>query len=193
MGPVNIYKEIPSVYQKRLKGCHMNRINEFLSARSLLLEFLQEKNLVSNFEKMEEISHQKLKNFPEFTFSFSHTKDMVALVIAESQEHPYLGIDIEKINRPLPPSVTRYLDHPEDDLEVGLEKWTIKEASFKYFSAKLKQENFWFKSIKLKGQKAFFEKESCSFIVQKHHDHLLSIAAQKISLPLPIQISTHNK
>lgn len=179
-GPVHIYQDIPKVYQKRLKGCHMNRINEFLSARTLLLEFLQEKRASIHFDEMEEISHQKLKNFPEFTFSFSHTKDKVALVIADSKEHPYLGIDIEKIDRPLPESITRYLDHPEDDLETGLEKWTIKEAAFKYFSAKSKKENFWFKSIKLKNQMAYFEEHSCSYSVQILENHLLSIATQSI-------------
>lgn len=182
IGPVHTHKEIPEVYQKRLKGCHANRINEFLSARSLLLEFLKEKDLAQNFERLEEVSHQKLKNFPEFTFSFSHTKELAALVIADTNTHPYLGIDIEKIDRSLPSSVARYLDHPEDDLETGLEKWTIKEAAFKYFSAKTKRENFWFKSIKLQDQKAYFEKESCSYFVQTKEDHLLSIAAQNTLL-----------
>lgn len=177
LSPIHIYNEIPKIYEARLKSCHKNRINEFLSARSLLLSVLKEKNIATSFDEMEELTHQRLKNFPEYTFSFSHTKDQVALVFGNTLKYPNLGIDIERLDRKLPESVTRYLDHQDDDMSASIEKWATKEAAFKYFSSKTNNENFWLKSICLKNNVASFENHTCHYALQKGTTYLLAVTS----------------
>lgn len=176
IGTVQEYTQtIPQIFEEKLAKRHPARINEFISARLLLLRALESLKLEATLEELEQVDHQTLKNFPELTFSLSHTKTLVATVIASKKEHAYLGIDIESKDRQISPKVADYLNHPEDDIEFGLVKWVIKEAAFKYFSCKHKNENFWLKSLRIKSNKVFFEDDFCLYEVHETEAYYYAI------------------
>lgn len=167
--------EIPEIFEDKLSKRHPARINEFLSARFLLLKGLKDLGIQADINQLEQTGHQGLQEFPEFSFSLSHTKSRVALIIASKDKYPYLGIDIENKDRSMTQKVSEYLNHLNDDIEFGLKKWVIKEAAFKYFSTKYNNENFWLKSLCIKEDKVYFEEDFCFFKLEEAEDYLYAI------------------
>jgi len=70
-------------------------------------------------------------NFPHLSLSISHTKNIGIIALANRKDHDSIGIDIEKSDRAINPSTSKFFINSNDDQLNLLDLWTKKEAAFK--------------------------------------------------------------
>jgi len=102
-------------------------------------------------ERVQLTKHYHLANFPEILVSISHSRRYGAALVGSLEVNPQLqgiGIDLEYAARPLPATVIKRIQHPQDNLAkipdrddqghplpTALAFWCLKEACFKAVAA----------------------------------------------------------
>jgi len=74
-----------------------------------------------------------ISGLSEIKYSLSHTKNAVAVCWTSSELITNVGVDIEPVNRHLPPASMKFFINEHDYVDGSnlLEIWSIKEAAFK--------------------------------------------------------------
>jgi 4'-phosphopantetheinyl transferase EntD len=84
---------------------------------------------------MEIINHHYVVNVPGTLVSLSHTKDMAVAIIAKQGDIFSIGVDIERVDRPVKAElVSKFKNEKDDQTLSDLELWVLKEACFKALS-----------------------------------------------------------
>jgi 4'-phosphopantetheinyl transferase EntD len=105
------------------------------AARLALYDAIQELGKKINFEQMEIINHHYVVNVPGTLVSLSHTKDMAVAIIAKQGDIFSIGVDIERVDRPVKAElVSKFKNEKDDQTLSDLELWVLKEACFKALS-----------------------------------------------------------
>jgi len=111
---------------------HPNLSLQKKAARLALYDALMEMGKKVKFEHMEIINHHYVVNVPGTLVSLSHTKDMAVAIIAKQGEIFSIGVDIERVDRPLKAElVSKFKNEKDDQTLSDLELWVLKEACFK--------------------------------------------------------------
>ena len=114
---------------------HPNLSLQKKAARLALYDALMEMGKKVKFEHMEIINHHYVVNVPGTLVSLSHTKDMAVAIIAKQGEIFSIGVDIERVDRPLKAElVSKFKNEKDDQTLSDLELWVLKEACFKALS-----------------------------------------------------------
>ena len=130
-------------YLHRKETASLTSSRSSYMARKALIKCLNINSLPHKWEDLEQNHFHNLKNAPEQLSSLSHTKNWGAAVIASAKHYDSLGIDIELKERKFPQQAEHYFLNSQDELEglTNLEKWSLKEASFKAAHSYMKARN----------------------------------------------------
>jgi len=149
-----------------------------IASRLALLEFYQKTDYRDT-----KYNPFVLQEFSKFTASdprlcsFSHTKDMGAVLLASSENYRGIGVDVEWSDRSMKPGAEKYFIQHEDDRKLLeqyslLEIWAIKEACFKSLTLPMMGTNQLIKSVILKHPNHFICQHQNIFIAgefEKQH------------------------
>lgn len=76
-------------------------------------------------------NHHHLIDSPQLLLSISHTKNLLLVIIADSNDYKSIGVDLEYADRKIQPGTSKYFINKIDQVKTLLKLWTEKEAAFK--------------------------------------------------------------
>lgn len=110
---------------------HPHRAQGFYLAREAMRQCFKELSLELAIKDLVLENYDKLKNYPLFTVSLSHTPQWGAAVIGDRKQYQAFGIDIEHRDRTVKKPILERISNIKDIAVDPLMLWTLKEASFK--------------------------------------------------------------
>lgn len=118
-----------------VKAKSSERNDQSLAAREGLKKLIQEHYPSSKDIDLSIIRHHHLEHAPNILVSITHTEDWAIAAIKEKEDSQGIGIDIEKITRPMNERTKRFFVNQEDRFDDSLlHLWVQKEACFKALS-----------------------------------------------------------
>jgi 4'-phosphopantetheinyl transferase EntD len=115
---------------------HPRRAAEYKQARQCIRECLIE--LKQESDTVEIKNHLHIQGHPEQLVSLSHTKTHAIAMMGLTPSYKSIGVDIERLDRPIKKESQKYFEREEDEFEHpthrNLYLWCIKEACFKALS-----------------------------------------------------------
>ncbi len=144
----------------RMPDVHKNRINEWALARLALAHCFKEHGIELTARGCVFKDHQTLSHLPAWRFSLSHSKEVAAAWLEPAVKFRGLGLDVELIDRKVPPQVKARLQHKDDLSLKDLELWSLKEAAYKALP-NLAQQDIWLNRLIIAEQR--FSLESSPF------------------------------
>lgn len=147
-----------------------NNYYAYYSSRLALLRCLIENFGEIPLNRLEIENHHHLKHFKHLLCSLSHTQYDVgeyisAACLSHKNEFQSVGIDIEKIDRPIKTGVLERISHPDDYSCKAIESWVRKEAAFKALSPLLESGPV---SKEIKIAQDYFEFSHYSGVFEAH-------------------------
>lgn len=115
---------------------HPRRAAEYKEARQCIDDCLEELNQAPDGHEI--VNHLHLLGHPEQLVSLSHTKTHAIAMLGLAPKYKSVGVDIERLDRPIKVDSQKYFEREEDHFEHpthrNLYLWCIKEACFKALS-----------------------------------------------------------
>lgn len=114
------------------EAVHKDRKKGFLLSRDALKRSFKMHGIELGIKDLKLKEYHLLPQFPQYTFSLSHTKDFGAAIVGSRQDFLSVGIDIENASRTVKDSVLTRISHPGDLATLRkIEVWCLKEAVYK--------------------------------------------------------------
>lgn len=153
------------------------RRESYYLSRYAIKQALEDFKISLEMDSIILINNKNIHGAPHLTCSISHTTDIACAVISEVKYNLSVGIDIEKLDRPIKKGATKYFLNENDELETytDLEKWVIKEACYKAFS-NLTQKEFLLKDIICQKESSFYNIYEANYYIIKDKNYLTAIA-----------------
>lgn len=110
---------------------HPNRKMGFLLSRAALRSCFASKGLLIPITELRVQNYSIFTEYPNYTFSLSHTKNIGVAILGCKKEYLSLGIDVEQLNREVKDSIIEKIKNPGDAKLRKIHHWCLKEAVFK--------------------------------------------------------------
>lgn len=173
--------EIPAAVTKKYPAPKRARLH-YTSRLALqgALKMVSERDFLE-YNELEIINHQYLKEDQKILVSISHTNDFAVASVSDSSEFSSIGVDLELSTREIKEGIQKFYINEFDQIKNTLKLWCIKEAAFKAISPLYKGE----KTLVLKDINIFndgtfhldqFEELSGFWKLESKEDKLLTHA-----------------
>ncbi|MCP4913123.1 MAG: hypothetical protein GY909_08385 [Oligoflexia bacterium] len=131
--------DIRSQAQEKYPHFSEDRLKQWLLGRGLVAETLKENfSQAANPLELEQENFEYINALPDFTYSLSHSKKSLAMILTKRSDYLNIGLDIEDEKRIFKEGMEKYFVHDDDLLPDGIAAdkkfnylWSIKEACFK--------------------------------------------------------------
>ncbi len=121
-----------------LSGAHSSRQLEWLASRLCLSEAFAKLGTFIDPSKLRFLNHQQLAGYPNYKFSFTHTRERAACwLVHDMQNKIRIGLDMEPTTRVISKLVDTRIDKRIKIVGSGsaqmssLARWCLREAIFK--------------------------------------------------------------